>query len=73
MMKKLIATAVSVLFAAAVYAQAPAPAPAEPKAEKPMKPQHAKMKACNAEAKDKALKGQERKDFMKTCLSKSKK
>jgi len=31
--------------------------------------QQEKMKACNAEAKDKALKGDERKSFMKDCLS----
>jgi hypothetical protein len=31
--------------------------------------QQNKMKSCNAEAKTKALKGQERKDFMKSCLS----
>ena len=30
--------------------------------------QKEKMKACNAEAKSKALKGQERKDFMAGCL-----
>ena len=32
--------------------------------------QQEKMKTCNADAKEKALKGQERKDFMKACLSK---
>ncbi|MEQ1533753.1 MAG: PsiF repeat-containing protein [Sideroxydans sp.] len=31
--------------------------------------QQNKMKSCNADAKTKALKGQERKDFMKSCLS----
>ena len=31
--------------------------------------QQEKMKSCNAEAKTKALKGDERKAFMKTCLS----
>lgn len=31
--------------------------------------QQDKMKACNAEAKTKALKGDERKAFMKDCLS----
>jgi hypothetical protein len=30
--------------------------------------QQDKMKSCNADAKTKALKGQERKDFMKSCL-----
>jgi uncharacterized protein HemX len=32
-------------------------------------PQQEKMKTCNAEAKDKALAGDERKAFMKECLS----
>jgi len=32
-------------------------------------PQQDKMKACNAEATQKALKGDARKTFMKTCLS----
>ena len=31
--------------------------------------QQNKMKTCNADAKSKALKGDERKAFMKTCLS----
>lgn len=31
--------------------------------------QQEKMKTCNAEAKDKALAGDERKAFMKECLS----
>jgi len=31
--------------------------------------QQEKMKSCNKEAKDKALKGDARKAFMKTCLS----
>lgn len=31
--------------------------------------QKEKMKQCNKDAKDKSLKGQERKDFMKSCLS----
>jgi hypothetical protein len=32
-------------------------------------PQQNRMKACNAEAGKKDLKGDERKEFMKTCLS----
>lgn len=31
--------------------------------------QQTKMKTCNAEAKEKGLKGDERKAFMKQCLS----
>ena len=38
--------------------------------EKQPKPQHVKMKSCNATAKEKALKGAERKEFMKECLKK---
>ncbi len=33
-------------------------------------PQQEKMKMCNQDAKEKALKGDERKAFMKLCLSK---
>lgn len=35
-------------------------------------PQHERMRNCNKTAKTKALKGDERKAFMKTCLSKKK-
>lgn len=40
-------------------------------ADTPKKPtaQQEKMKTCNKDAKDKALKGDERKAFMKSCLS----
>ncbi len=31
-------------------------------------PQHERMKRCNAEAREQALKGEERKAFMSTCL-----
>ncbi|HEX8987059.1 MAG TPA: PsiF family protein [Rhodocyclaceae bacterium] len=32
-------------------------------------PQQERMKACNAEAREKGLKGEQRKAFMKECLS----
>jgi hypothetical protein len=35
-------------------------------------PQHQRMRDCNQTAKTKALKGDERKAFMKTCLSSKK-
>jgi len=38
-------------------------------ADKPLTPQQQKMKTCNADAKAKQLKGDERKAFMKECLS----
>jgi hypothetical protein len=37
--------------------------------EKAKTPQQSKMGTCNADAKTKALKGDERKAFMKECLS----
>jgi hypothetical protein len=45
-----------------------APAFAED-AAKPATPQQERMKACNADAGAKKLKGDERKAFMKECLS----
>lgn len=38
-------------------------------ADKELSPQQQKMKDCNADAKSKELKGDERKAFMKECLS----
>ncbi len=61
MNKLILAAAVSLFAANAALAQAPAAA------EKKVTPQQEKMKACNAEAKGK--KGDERKAFMKECLS----
>lgn len=55
--------------AAAVKVEVPA-ATAEGAVAVEKKPaQQTKMKTCNADAKEKGLKGQERKDFMKACLS----
>jgi 2-keto-3-deoxy-galactonokinase len=51
---------------AAAPAKAPAAAPAADK--KPTEQQN-RMKTCNADPKAKALKGDERKKFMKGCLS----
>ncbi len=54
-MKKLIALAcLGMMFSVPAFAGA----------------QQDKMKTCNADAKEKALKGDERKAFMKDCLSK---
>ena len=55
------------LFAAPAYAQ-DAPANKKAPTEKQLA-QRAKMKNCNVEAKSQSLKGDERKAFMKTCLS----
>ena len=62
-MKKLVA-AVCVLSAQLAWAPAVS---AEEKEAKPVTPQQQRMRDCNAEAK--GMKGQERKDFMKQCLS----
>lgn len=62
-MKKLLAAAALVI--ASQFALAPA-AFAEDKAPTP---QQQRMKDCNAEAGKKELKGDERKTFMKSCLS----
>ena len=56
-MKKLIVAAVAVLFAAGLSPVAMAGT------------QQERMKSCNAEAGKKDLKGDERKGFMKLCLS----
>ena len=55
-MKKLITAAMLIIAALPVVA-----------ADKPATPQQQRMRDCNADAKD--MKGQERKDFMKQCLS----
>ena len=68
-----------VLAAATAQARAPraadagasqaAPAATPVAASHPGTPQRAKMKACNADARTKALHGDERRAFMKQCLS----
>ena len=66
-MKKLLP---AVLFAFAAFSM-PAVAASEgkPAPEKKLTSQQMKMKKCSKDAKEKKLKGQERKDFMKSCLS----
>ena len=54
----------------AAPAAKPAMEKAAPAAPKSVNPQHAKMKSCNKDAKTQALKGAERKAFMKNCLKK---
>ena len=65
-MKKL-ASLVALGAALSFNAFAQTPAPAAPAAEKAPTAQQSKMKTCNADAGDK--KGDERKAFMKDCLS----
>jgi len=59
--------------AASPASEAAAAAPATAiAATQPGTPQRSKMKACNAGAKEKSLHGDERRAFMKQCLSKAK-
>lgn len=62
--KTLLAAALIGVAGGAVSAHAADTAPA-----KTLSPQQQRMKDCNGEAKTKALKGDDRKAFMKTCLS----
>ncbi|HUX24685.1 MAG TPA: PsiF family protein [Burkholderiales bacterium] len=72
-MSKLIAALAAGLFCVSV-AQAqekkPMEKPAAPAAAKKLTPQQSRMRACNKEAKEKKLKGAERKKFMSGCLKK---
>jgi len=61
-MYKLIAPALLAMFASSHAAAGSTPG------DKPLTPQQQKMRDCNAEAKEQALKGDERKVFMKECL-----
>jgi hypothetical protein len=72
MTHRLIAAALLAAIAATpAFAEPASPAPATAaQPEKALSPQQQKMKDCNADAKAKALAGDERKAFMKTCLSK---
>ncbi|MDO8413186.1 MAG: PsiF family protein [Gallionellaceae bacterium] len=77
---KLLPTLIAAVFAAASFSAlaadavtAAAPVKTEAAAPKKMTAQQEKMKACNMTAKEKALKGPDRKAFMKACLKKGKK
>ena len=59
-----VGAALAVLAGQAVFAQGATTGAAA----KPANSQQEKMKACNAEATAKSLKGDERKTFMSTCL-----
>ena len=60
-----VGAALAVLAGPTVFAQAAGTATAA----KPANSQQEKMKTCNADAKAKNLSGDERKAFMKSCLS----
>ena len=65
MRKLLLAVCLSALAVTQVYAN-----DVSSKTGKPLTDQQQKMKDCNADAKEKALAGADRKTFMKDCLSK---
>jgi hypothetical protein len=60
-----LGAALAVLAGPAVFGQAAGASTAA----KPANSQQDKMKTCNADAKTKSLSGDERKSFMKSCLS----
>lgn len=68
-MKKVLIFTFMFIFVASVAFAAPATAPGKKAASSAQLAQQEKMKNCNKEAKEKALKGDERKVFMKKCLS----
>ncbi len=61
-MKRILPVLVLAAFASGAYAQT------KDKPAKPLTAQQQRMKDCNAQAGDKALKGDERKAFMSSCL-----
>ena len=69
-----LATVASVTSARSAHSAAPAASDAASgaaaaNATQPGTPQRSKMKACNADARSKALHGDDRRAFMKQCLS----
>jgi hypothetical protein len=64
--------AISALSILPVHAEGPPKPPAEGKAAAETRPAHEtqqeRMKRCSASAKDKALKGDERRAYMSACL-----
>lgn len=67
---KLLPTLIAAVFAVVTFTAAAAPAGTDADAPKKLTAQQQKMKTCNINAKEKALKGAERKAFMKSCLKK---
>jgi hypothetical protein len=67
-MKKVLIFACAFLFVASVVFAAPATDQGKKAPSPAQQAQQEKMKSCNAEAKTKALKGDERQKFMSDCL-----
>ena len=68
-MKKVLIFAFMFIFVASAAFAAQATNSGKKAASPAQLAQQEKMKTCNKEAKDKALKGDERETFMKKCLS----
>ncbi len=66
-MKKILTLSLLAMFACGPAFAADTKADTKMAADTKMTPQQEKMKTCNDKAKD--MKGDERKSFMKTCLS----
>ena len=66
-MKKIVPVMLLALMAS-THAYADTAATKQPE-EKKLTRQQMKMKTCSKEAKEKKMKGEERRKFMKTCLS----
>lgn len=64
----IVPAALAFLLVSGVALAEDKPAAAPAAAEKPLTAQQNKMVTCNAQAKEKALKGAERKTFMSDCL-----
>lgn len=58
----------TILLSSLLAAAAASPAFADKEATRAPTTQQQRMKSCNAEARSKALKGEERKSFMSSCL-----
>lgn len=68
-MKKVLIFAFMLIFVTSVALAAQATNPGKKAASPAQLAQQEKMKTCNKDAKEKAIKGDERKAFMKKCLS----
>ena len=67
---KLLPMLFAAVFAVVTFTAAAAPTDSGADTPKKLTAQQQKMKTCNINAKEKALKGPDRKAFMKTCLKK---
>ena len=67
---KLLPMLIAAVFSVSTFTAVAAPAGTDADAPKKLTAQQLKMKSCNKDAKEKTLKGADRKAFMKSCLKK---